>query len=151
LDHKPYSKPLTRAEKTRLEIEYKRGLAMCSGRTLEKNLRKVGVLDGEVATIDLSRKPSFDLGLVEGLTQDSMKLDKVMERSVKNILFFILDEDYTQSFKNIDCNGDGSLSGSEINDWFCRNRLKTNDQVAIRKWRNIIVLCLKIIDNDNNG
>jgi len=54
-------------------------------------------------------------------------------------------------YNDIDCNKDGNLSVSEINLWFCRNRLKTNDQVMIRQWRNIVGLCMKIIDNDNNG
>lgn len=126
-------------------------MAMCSGRTLDKQMRKVGVLNGEVSKIDLTRKPSMDMGMEQGVTDDSRKLDREMERSVRNMLYFALNDDYAQVFKEIDNNGDRSLSASEINLWFCRNRLKTNDQVAIRKWRNIIMLGLKIIDNNNDG
>lgn len=58
---------------------------MCTAKTLDKNLRKIGVLNGEVATIDLSKKPVFDLG-VNGISNESMRLDKEMNRSVKNLL-----------------------------------------------------------------
>lgn len=87
LDHKPYKKRPSTKELATLEKEYKRGLAMCSGRTLDKNLRKVGVLNGEVSSIiDLGRKPSMDIGLSQGITPEAMKLDKEMARSVKNML-----------------------------------------------------------------
>lgn len=59
---------------------------MCSAKTLDKQMRKIGVLDGELATVDLSRKPTMDLGLLQGISPQSMKLDKEMSRSVKNIL-----------------------------------------------------------------
>lgn len=60
---------------------------MCSGRTLDKMARKWGVLNGEeVAKIDLARKPSMDLGLAGGITKESMKLDKEMDRSVRNMI-----------------------------------------------------------------
>jgi len=95
LDHKPHKLQPTKAEIARLEIEYKRGLAMCSGRTLDKNLRKWGVLSGEeVSKIDLTRKPSMDIGKEMGISTESIKLDKEMNRAVRNILFFILNDDY---------------------------------------------------------
>jgi len=119
---------------------------------LDKNLRKWGVLSGEeVSKIDLTRKPSMDIGKEMGISTESIKLDKEMNRAVRNILFFILNDDYMKVYNDIDCNKDGNLSVSEINLWFCRNRLKTNDQVMIRQWRNIVGLCMKIIDHDNNG
>jgi len=59
---------------------------MCSAKTLDRQMRKVGVLNGELATLDLSRKPTMDLGLLQGISNQSMKLDKEMSRSVKNIL-----------------------------------------------------------------
>jgi len=57
----------------------------------------------------------------------------------------------TEIYKQIDVNGDRKLSVSEINQWFCRNRMKTNDQVLIKRWRQIIILCLKVIDKDGDG
>lgn len=124
---------------------------MCSAKTLDKQMRKIGVLNSDIAKIDLTRKPSMDLGKTQGITAESMRLDKEMSRSVKNILYFILNNDLKSTFASIDINGDGTLSVSEINMWFCRNRLKTNDQNLIRRWRSIILLCLKIIDKDSDG
>lgn len=69
-----------------MEKEYKRGLAMCTAKTLDKTARRWGVLNGEIYNVDLTRKPSMDLGLVQGISETSMKLDKEMNRSVKNIL-----------------------------------------------------------------
>lgn len=86
MDHKPYKQAPTKEELFTLEKEYKRGLAMCSAKTLDRQMRKVGVLNGELSTLDLSRKPTMDLGLLQGISTQSMKLDKEMSRSVKNIL-----------------------------------------------------------------
>lgn len=58
---------------------------MCTAKTLDKNVRKVGVLNGEVESIDLTKKPVFDLG-ANGISVESMKLDKEMNRSVKNLM-----------------------------------------------------------------
>lgn len=123
---------------------------MCSAKTLDKQMRKIGVLNGEVETIDLSKKPVLNLG-VNGITPESIRLDKEMSRSVKNLLYFILNNDLSETFDSIDANGDRHLSVSEIGQWFCRTRLKTNDQLLMRKWRNIINLCMKIVDQNNDG
>lgn len=67
---------------------------MCSGRTLDKTIRKWGLISGEpVAEVDLTRKPSMNLGKELGINKESIKLDKEMNRAVRNILYFILNED----------------------------------------------------------
>ena len=58
---------------------------MCSSKTFDKQMRKVGVLNGEVSAMDLSKKPSLNL-IAGGVTDESMKLDKEMSRSEKNLL-----------------------------------------------------------------
>jgi len=60
---------------------------MCSGRTLDKTQRKWGLISGEpVQNIDLTRKPTMDLGKELGISKESMKLDNEMNRSVRNML-----------------------------------------------------------------
>jgi len=58
---------------------------MCSAKTFDKQMRKVGVLNGEVSAMDLSKKPSLNLS-VGGVRDENMRLDKEMNRSVKNLL-----------------------------------------------------------------
>ena len=58
---------------------------MCSSKTFDKQMRKVGVLNGELSAMDLSKNPSLNLS-VGGVTDENMKLDKEISRSVKNLL-----------------------------------------------------------------
>ena len=58
---------------------------MCSSKTFYKHMRKVGVLNSEVSAIDLNKKSSLNLN-AGGVTDENMKLDKEMSRSVKNLL-----------------------------------------------------------------
>ena len=58
---------------------------MCSAKTFDKQMRKVGELNDEVSAMDLSKKPSLDLSA--GCVKDeNMKLDKEISRNVKNLL-----------------------------------------------------------------
>ena len=81
---------------------------MCSAKTFDKQMRKVGVLNGEVIAMDLSKKPSLNLS-AGGVTDESMKSGKEMRRSEKNMLYFKLNNDLNSTYDQIENNGDENL------------------------------------------
>jgi len=42
-----------------MELEYKRGMSLTTAKTLDKQMRRIGVLDGELRELNLKKKPEI--------------------------------------------------------------------------------------------
>lgn len=64
-----------------MEKEWNAGLSRCTAKTLDKNLRKVGVLDVELGCLKLDNKPNIDIddALFDSLKEDIVRLCDAMK------------------------------------------------------------------------
>lgn len=49
------------SELRQLELKYNKGLTECLVKTLDKNMRKIGVLNQEIGSIDLNKRSNINL------------------------------------------------------------------------------------------
>mmetsp|Transcript_54181 Transcript_54181/g.118134 ORF Transcript_54181/g.118134 Transcript_54181/m.118134 type:complete len:105 (+) Transcript_54181:636-950(+) len=104
-------------------------MSMTTARTLEKNMRREGVLDGELRELDLNRLPEINLN--EDCDLEQLKED--IEAICKSIKFWVMEDDLDALFKSIDQSGDNCLTVDEVHRWFVRTKLKGCDIHTIKK------------------
>lgn len=112
ISHKPFKKELSEVDKKELERAYNRGMSLTTAKTLDKNLRRVGVLDVELRNLDLNRLPTIDF---QDTDAEEFKVE--VHHMCKSIKFWLFDEKFDVIFKQIDQSKDGKLSIDEVHRW----------------------------------
>jgi len=106
-------------------------MSLTTSKTLDKNMRREGVLDGELRDLDLKKMPELT-----SLNLQNTDFEEFKEEIIclcKSIKFWIFVENTDTIFSQIDMSKDGSLSLDEVHRWFVRTKLQGCDINTIRK------------------
>jgi len=125
-------------------------MAYTTSKTLEKNMRREGVLDNiELKDLNLKKLPELNNGDMQNTEMQEFK-DEIANMC-KAISFWTFEGEILKLFDQIDMSNDGLLSLDEVHRWFVRNKLQGCDMNTIRKYRSILKLGIQNIDKNNNG
>lgn len=103
-----------------MEKEWNAGLSRCTAKTLDKQQRKVGVLDCELGVLKLDNKPQIDPVIFDSIHDDIVRMCDAVK-------FWGSEDDYKKIFREIDVNNDKELSVDEIHRWLTRKYIKLSD------------------------
>jgi len=104
-------------------------MSLTTAKTLDKNMRREGVLDLELRNLDLKKLPTIHMQ--EDCDMEDFKED--VHRLCKSIQFWVFDDNFSSVFQEIDMSHDGKLSLDEVHRWFVRTKLQGCDMNTIRK------------------
>jgi len=103
-------------------------MSLTTAKTLDKNLRREGVLDNELRDLDLKKMPQIQM-----TDTDMESFKEEISSLCKSIKFWVFDGDSNKVFNQIDMSKDGLLSLDEVHRWFVRTKLQGCDMNTIRK------------------